>query len=126
VDDLDQSASLVGNATPRRSTSSLYAVKRISLMLASLLVTACSGGQYANADAFHHDVSAWKIEGISVARAAANLQGRGFTCVAVSCSKNISGYPCAQRLRIDLVVDGGLVKDFTIWTVNGALPEVCL
>jgi hypothetical protein len=62
IDDLDKSASVAGNATPRRSTSSLDAtistiMNSKSLLLAALILTSCS---------LEHEVSNVVLPGSSI------------------------------------------------------------
>ena len=92
-----------------------------------LLVSACSSGHYSDAAAFKSDVESWGIVGLPVDAAVSKLSMRKFICKAQSCARDIEGFPCAQRLKIELSLNAQRrVESFGVGTINGKLPEVCL
>lgn len=100
----------------------------IVLIVFVLLTSACSNAEhYANPDAFRAAVAGWGVVDRSLDEARAELSRHGFTCDGARCDRDLAGFPCNQRLRVDLFVGPGqLIDGFEIWTINGELPAQCL
>lgn len=105
-----------------------YTMSNRTVLIAFVLLTsACSNAEhYANADAFRAAVSSWEVVGRSLDEAKAKFLRHEFTCDGARCSRDLDGFPCNQRLRVDLSVGAShLVEGFEIWTINGKLPSQC-
>ncbi|MBY0247643.1 MAG: hypothetical protein K2Q17_08240 [Nitrospiraceae bacterium] len=108
---------------------SCYAVfNGIVLIAFVLLMQACSSPEhYANAEAFKTAVARWGVVGQSLDAAKAELLRHEFVCDGARCYRDLDGFPCNQRLRVDLSIGANhLVDSFEIWTISGELPAQCL
>lgn len=98
------------------------------LIVFMLLASGCSNAEhYASADAFRAAVASWGVVGRSLDAAKTELSRRQFVCDDASCYRDLDGFPCNQRLRVDFSVSAShRVDSFEIWTINGELPSQCL
>jgi len=96
---------------------------------------------YKNLSEFKADIDAWKITGSPGFLARNKLQEQGYKCniehsilgqktkssMYIMCSRDLSGFPCDQRLQVWLSLDERhLVDDIVILQSHGQLPAQCL
>jgi hypothetical protein len=102
-------------------------MRLIYAFLALILCSCVEQEQYGNIAEFDAEIRNWGILGKSLDESLAVGKSKGFRCAEKSCSRDIPGFICNQRLRVTFQVgEQGLVSDFTIWAVDGQLPTQCL
>ena len=99
----------------------------VLVLLLALFLSACNEGHYESVGAFKSTVTSWDVVGSLKETAEIQLMQKGFKCTQDYCYKDLEGFPCNQRLRVNLVTDKrNIVKGFSVWEINGYLPTQCL
>lgn len=103
-------------------------MKRAVIVPIVMLLASCAESHYRTVEAFRADVETWGLTGQAVDSAKATLEDRGFKCLDDDrCWKDLPGLVCNQRLRVDLSADASQrVHHFSVWSIDGRLPFVCL
>lgn len=97
-------------------------------LLTLFALSACTNyGHYKNPNEFSNEVISWNVIGKEISAAMGVAVAKGFYCDELYCYKDLPGFPCRQRLRVNFHTDiKGLVNSFEIWTINNKLPTRCL